>query len=78
MLKIYSLLCLQVDYSHYFSIYQIASSKEEAQVELEKRIQTLNSDGYIVFCNLESKTTLELLEKIVEYIRENCSINIKK
>jgi len=39
--------------------------------------RTLNSDGYIVFCNLESKTTLELLEKIVEYIRENCSIKVK-
>lgn len=38
---------------------------------------TLESNGYIVFCNLENKDTLELLEKIVEYIKENCSINIK-
>ena len=39
--------------------------------------RTLDSNGYIVFCNLESKTTLELLEKIVDYIRDNCSIKIK-
>ena len=38
---------------------------------------TLDSNGYIVFCNLENKDTLELLEKIVEYIKENCSLNIK-
>jgi len=38
---------------------------------------TLYSNAYIVFCNLESKTTLELLEKIVDYIRDNCSIKIK-
>lgn len=38
---------------------------------------TLDSNGYIVFCNLESKNTLELLEKIVDYIKENCSLNIK-
>ena len=38
---------------------------------------TLDSNGYIVFCNLESKSTLELLDKIVDYIRENCSINVK-
>ena len=39
--------------------------------------RTLESKGYIIFCNLESETTLELLDKIIEYIRENCSINIK-
>ena len=38
---------------------------------------SLESDGYIVFCNLENKDTLELLEKIVDYIKENCSLNIK-
>ncbi len=37
----------------------------------------LDSNGYIVFCNLESQETLELLDKIVNYIRENCSLNIK-
>ena len=39
--------------------------------------RTLESNGYIIFCNLESETTLELLDKIIEYIRENCSYNIK-
>jgi len=38
---------------------------------------TLESNGYIVFCNLENKDTLDLLEKIVDYIKENCSLNIK-
>ena len=27
----------------------------------------LDSNGYVVFCNLESKSTFELLDKIVEY-----------
>ena len=39
--------------------------------------RTLDSNGYIVFCNLESQTTLDLLEKIIDYIKENCSINTK-
>jgi len=38
---------------------------------------TLESNGYIVFCNLENKNTLDLLDKLVDYIKENCSINIK-
>ena len=38
---------------------------------------TLNSKGYIVFCNLESECTYELLEKIIDYIIENCSLNVK-
>jgi len=38
---------------------------------------TLESNGYIVFCNLENKLTFELLEKMGEYIKENCSINVK-
>ena len=38
---------------------------------------TLDSNGYIVFCNLESDKTYELLKKIVEYIKDNCSVNIK-
>jgi hypothetical protein len=38
---------------------------------------TLDSNGYIVFCNLENENTFVLLEKIVDYIRECCSINIK-
>ena len=46
MLKIYSLLCEQVDYYNYFTIYTIASSKEEAKVSLEKRIQALNLNEY--------------------------------
>ena len=37
----------------------------------------LDSNGYIVFCNLESNTTFQLLEKIIEYIKDNCSINAK-
>lgn len=37
----------------------------------------LDSNGYIVFCNLESNSTFQLLEKIVDYIRENCSVNAK-
>ena len=37
----------------------------------------LDSNGYVVFCNLESKSTFELLDKIVEYIKENCSVNAK-
>lgn len=66
MLKIYSLLCAQVDYAYYFSIYQIASSREEAQVELEKRIQKLNSDGYDVISVGEVKEVSgkELIQRI--------------
>ena len=38
---------------------------------------TLDSNGYVVFCNLEKQNTFELLQNIVEYIKENCSINVK-
>ena len=38
---------------------------------------TLDSQGYIVFCNLENDKISELLEKMIDYIRENCSINVK-
>ena len=38
---------------------------------------TLNSNGYIVFCNLESKNTFDLLGKILYYINESCSVNVK-
>ena len=38
---------------------------------------TLDSNGYVVFCNLESQNTFELLQNILEYIKENCSINVK-
>ena len=38
---------------------------------------TFDSNGYIIFCDLGKKTTLELLDKIVNYINENCSIYIK-
>lgn len=36
-----------------------------------------DSNGYIVFCNLESDSTYELLTKIMDYIRETCSVNTK-
>ena len=38
---------------------------------------TFDSNGYIIFCNLEKSSTLELLEKLINYINENCSIFIK-
>ena len=38
---------------------------------------TFDSNGYIIFCDLEKNTTLELLEKIINYINDNCSIFIK-
>ena len=34
---------------------------------------TFDSNGYIIFCNLEKNSTLELLEKIINYVYENCS-----
>ena len=36
MFKIYSLLCEQVDYSNYFTIYTIASSKEDFKLVYKK------------------------------------------
>ncbi len=38
---------------------------------------TLDSKGYIVFCNLENENIFDLLEKMIDYIRENCSITVK-
>ena len=38
---------------------------------------TFDSNGYIIFCDLEKNSTLELLEKIINYINDNCSIFIK-
>ena len=38
---------------------------------------TFDSNGYIIFCDLEKKSTLELLEKMINYINDNCSIFIK-
>ena len=38
---------------------------------------TFDSNGYIIFCDLEKNTTLELLEKMINYINDNCSIFIK-
>ena len=38
---------------------------------------TFDSNGYIIFCNLEKENTLELLDKIINYINDNCSIFIK-
>ena len=38
---------------------------------------TLDSDGYIVFCNLENEKIYDLLRNIIEYIKESCSIKVK-
>ena len=38
---------------------------------------TFDSNGYIIFCDLEKNTTLELLDKMINYINDNCSIFIK-
>ena len=38
---------------------------------------TFDSNGYIIFCNLENNSTSELLDKIINYIYDNCSIFIK-
>ena len=38
---------------------------------------TLSSLGYIVFCNLANEFIFELLRKLIDYIKENCSLNIK-
>ncbi len=37
----------------------------------------VDSNAYIVFCNLEKESTLELLKKIMDYINDNGSINVK-
>jgi hypothetical protein len=38
---------------------------------------TFDSNGYIIFCDLEKNTSLKLLEKIINYIVDNCSIFIR-
>ena len=38
---------------------------------------TFDSNGYIIFCDLQKNTSLKLLEKIINYIAENCSIFIR-
>lgn len=38
---------------------------------------TFDSNGYIIFCNLSKKNTFELMEKMFNYISDNCSIFIK-
>ena len=38
---------------------------------------TLESNGYIIFCNLENAKTLDLLEKLIDYILEYCGCGIK-
>ena len=38
---------------------------------------TFDSNGYIIFCNLSKKNTFELVEKMFNYINDNCSIFIK-
>ena len=37
----------------------------------------VDSNAYIVFCNLEKESTFELLNKIIDYINDNGSINVK-
>ena len=37
----------------------------------------LESNGYFIFCNLENKKTLELLDKLIDYIIEYCGCQIK-
>ena len=38
---------------------------------------TLNSLGYVVFLNLENNSIFDLLEKLIDYIKDNCSLNVK-
>ena len=38
---------------------------------------TLNSLGYVIFLNLENNLIFDLLEKIIDYIKDNCSLNVK-
>jgi len=38
---------------------------------------TLNSLGYVVFFNLENDKIDDLLGKIIDYIKDNCSLNVK-
>ena len=38
---------------------------------------SLDADGYLLFINLEKKNTFEYLEKISEYILENCPLDVK-
>ena len=38
---------------------------------------SLNADAYLLFINLEKENTTEQLEKIIKYILESCSMEIK-
>ena len=38
---------------------------------------SLKADAYLVFTNLEKENTTEQLEKIIKYILESCSLDIK-
>ena len=38
---------------------------------------SLDADAYLVFMNLENENTIEQLEKIIKYILESCSLEIK-
>jgi len=38
---------------------------------------TFESNGYIIFCNLENKETLDLLDKLIDYIIEYCGCKVK-
>lgn len=37
----------------------------------------LIADAYIVFCDLEKKSTSAKLEKIINYIKDSCSVDVK-
>jgi hypothetical protein len=39
--------------------------------------EVLESNGYCIFCNLENKKTLDLLDKLIDYIIEYCGYKIK-
>ncbi len=38
---------------------------------------TLDADAYLLFTNLEKRETMDQLSKIIEYILENCSMELK-
>lgn len=38
---------------------------------------SLGADAYIVFCNLEKKTSYKQLEKMINYIKDSCSVDVK-
>lgn len=57
------------DDSNSFEIYTLSDLSYVHKISLE-------SDGYLIFVNLEDQNTLELLDKIIKYLI-SCSIQIK-